>query len=301
MCAPVQSHPVPPSVLPARLPSARGAAAGLVRSVLLRGSVCSDGCHCATCSVFPAILTSLLGQETERLSTLCEHVCMHTCVRVCAPMHLCIKGGAARAARASRRPASSGPTDQGSLLSLGNHLTEVAPGQVRRVLGSAVLSASCTHTTNSTSSQCPGRAVSPGAAHRPKSSRLCEKQLPFQNKKLITCSTTVALCTHLNGAFFLAAMLVSRDDWNQPPSWSLPSRYRSALESGPRENMKDKHGVSPDYPLCTRSECHLDRSHGFHVSRCCPRPNSLCQGYCYSLCHTATWGCFRICRDICCE
>lgn len=38
-----------------------------------------------------------------------------------------------------------------------------------------------------------------------------------------------SLSTYLKGAFDLVATLVSKEDWNQPPSWSFPSRYKSAL------------------------------------------------------------------------
>lgn len=39
----------------------------------------------------------------------------------------------------------------------------------------------------------------------------------------------VLMNTHLKGALDLVATLVSKEDWNQPPSWSFPSRYKSAL------------------------------------------------------------------------
>lgn len=42
--------------------------------------------------------------------------------------------------------------------------------------------------------------------------------------------------TYLKGAFDLVATLVSKEDWNQPPSWSFPSRYKSALCSVPEMN-----------------------------------------------------------------
>lgn len=36
---------------------------------------------------------------------------------------------------------------------------------------------------------------------------------------------------YLYGACSLTATLVSSDDWNQPPNWSIPSKYRSAISS----------------------------------------------------------------------
>lgn len=41
----------------------------------------------------------------------------------------------------------------------------------------------------------------------------------------------------------MVATLVSREDWNQPPSWSLPSRYKSALCS---VHQRIKHVKRPE-------------------------------------------------------